>query len=75
MHRLRALNDELGIGILLVDHDLALINALCDRIVVLNEGRVIAEGTPEAVRRDPAVIGAYIGTSHDAHTSPTGDQT
>jgi len=73
MRRLRALNAELGIGILLVDHDLALINALCDRIIVLNEGRVIATGTPEVVRRNPAVIEAYIGTSHEAHTTPTGD--
>ncbi len=63
---LKELNQDLGIGILLVDHDLALINALCDRIVVLNEGRQIAEGSPEEVRSHPAVIEAYLGKTSNA---------
>jgi branched-chain amino acid transport system ATP-binding protein/branched-chain amino acid transport system permease protein len=66
METLRGLTRDLGIGILLVDHDLKLITQLCDRIAVLNEGHLIAEGTPNEIRKDPAVIEAYLGPNkHD----------
>jgi branched-chain amino acid transport system ATP-binding protein len=61
--RIRA---EVGCGLLVVDHDMRLIMRLCDRIHVLDHGRTIAEGTPEVVRRLPAVREAYLGSTADA---------
>lgn len=50
-----------GIGVLLVEHDIEMLTAICDRIVVLDFGRVIATGTPTEVMRHPEVIRAYLG--------------
>ncbi|MFO1202499.1 MAG: branched-chain amino acid ABC transporter ATP-binding protein/permease [Tabrizicola sp.] len=58
---LRQIRAEHRIGLLVVEHDLKLIMRLCDHIVVLNKGQMIAEGTPEDIRANPAVIEAYIG--------------
>ncbi|SFN48283.1 branched-chain amino acid transport system permease protein [Cohaesibacter marisflavi] len=74
MEMLRGLTKDLGIGILLVDHDLKLINQLCDRIAVLNEGTLIAAGTPAEIRKNPAVVEAYLGASTDQNDDPEGNQ-
>ena len=50
-----------GITVLLIEHDVKLILGLCDRVAVLDYGKKIAEGVPEEVRRNPAVIAAYLG--------------
>lgn len=58
---LQRIRSEHQLGLLVVEHDLKLIMRLCDHIVVLNKGQMIAEGTPEEIRGNPAVIEAYIG--------------
>ena len=61
---IRSIRDQLGITVLLVEHHMGLVMSLSDQVVVLNFGRVIAHGSPDEVRGNPAVSEAYLGKRH-----------
>lgn len=67
--RLETIGRDRNIGILLIDHDLKFVNRLSTRIVVMNRGQKIAEGTPEEVRANTRVIEAYIGRGRTARAA------
>jgi branched-chain amino acid transport system permease protein len=58
---IRDLAAECGVALLLIEHDVEMVRACCERVIVLDYGRVIASGTPEEVLRDEAVVAAYLG--------------
>ena len=66
---IRKLRDELGITVLLIEHDMRVVMGISDHIIVLDYGRKISDGTPEFVRNDPAVIRAYLGEEEEGEAA------
>jgi len=65
MARIRWLRDALGLGILIIEHDMHMIMQMCERITVLDHGEVIAAGPPEQIRTNPKLIEAYLGATDE----------
>jgi branched-chain amino acid transport system ATP-binding protein len=61
MEMIKWIRDKFDITIILIEHDMSLVMSVCSRIYVLDYGKLISEGTPEHIKRDPAVIKAYLG--------------
>lgn len=71
--RIRTVNKELGISFLLVEHDIRFVKDLCSRVVVLNYGQKLAEGSPESIMENRAVIEAYFGADGDEESTVIDD--
>ena len=65
MHQIRRIRDTFHLAIFLIEHDMNLVMNVCEAIAVVNYGKIIAKGTPEEVRNNPAVIEAYLGREED----------
>ena len=65
MHQIRRIRDTFQIAIFLIEHDMNLVMNVCEGIVVVNYGKIIAKGTPEEIKQNPAVIEAYLGRKEE----------
>jgi branched-chain amino acid transport system ATP-binding protein len=71
--QIRFLRDELGLTLLLVEHNMSVVMGVCDRIHVVDHGVTIAEGTPDEVRSHPRVLAAYLGQETEESSSEEGN--
>lgn len=65
MNTIKLIRDKFGIAILLIEHDMKLVLGICERLVVLNYGTILASGNPKEVINNPAVVQAYLGKEED----------
>jgi branched-chain amino acid transport system ATP-binding protein len=69
---IKAIREE-GTTVLFVEHDMDMVHDISDWVIVMAQGQVIAEGPPDSVMKDPAVIDAYLGAHHDSNLTESGE--